>query len=364
MIILVVVVLVAIVLGLLAYNVVIHKKIQEFKNTDQKIKSLNVLQEFMSTIGEESTVDGKITKINNILIEQYNIKYSTIVVFDGAEYAIKATNVSEKHWDTMRNLQSEEIFKDSITTATPKYVTVNNDQERLPYQKLEFGRAKSAIFFPLYIDNIYIGYWIIESGEPHAFDNLDTTILEVVKENIVSVLKTVAYQATVESLPRKDLYSELTTGEYLYGKGKKIIDKYPVSTVCMFRITNLEQINEETTRKTGNDIITVVSRYVKDSISSEYLFVRYMGPKFVIVFSGVDVQGAIGFLQDLKNGIESLKVKIVDDNQDEIEDNIVMPKINIVLTTYYKGTALESVNKKLEEYLDNADKNENDINEI
>ena len=57
MIIIVVAVLVAIVFGLLAYNVVIHKKIQDFKNTDQKIKSLNVLQEFMSTIGEESTVD-------------------------------------------------------------------------------------------------------------------------------------------------------------------------------------------------------------------------------------------------------------------------------------------------------------------
>lgn len=364
MIIIIVVVLVAIVFGLLAYNVVIHRKIQDFRNTDQKIKSLNVLQEFMSTIGEESTVDGKISKINNILIEQYNIKYSTIVVFDGAEYVIKATNVSEKHWDTMRNLQSEEIFKDSITTATPKYVTVNNDQERLPYQKLEFGRAKSAIFFPLYIDNIYIGYWIIESGEPHAFDNLDTTILEVVKENIVSVLKTVAYQATVESLPRKDLYSELTTGEFLYGKGKKIIDKYPISTVCMFRITNLEQINEDTTRKIGNNVITEVSRYIRESISSEYLFVRYMGPKFVIVFSGVDVQGATGFLQDLKVGIEKLKIKIVDDNKEESEDDVIMPKINMVLTTYYKGTALESVNKKLEEYLDNADKNENDINEI
>ena len=48
----------------------------------------------------------------------------------------------------------------------------------------------------------------------------------------------------------------------------------------------------------------------------------------------------------------------------ESEENIIMPKVNIVVTTYYKGTALESVNKKLEEYLDNADKNENDINEI
>ena len=365
--IIIIAVLIIIVLLLLAYNVVINKRIQEYKNTNQKIKSLNVLQEFMSTIGEEETVDGKINKINNILIEQYDIKYSTIVVFDGAEYIIKATNVNEKHWDTMRNLQSEEIFKDSVTTATPKYVTVNNDQERLPYQKLEFGRAKSAIFFPLYIDNIYIGYWIIESGQPHAFDNLDTTILEVVKDNIVSVLKTVSYQTTVESLPRKDLYSELTTSEYLYGKGKRIIDKYPMSTVCMFRIINLEEINETANRKTGNKVVKEVSKFIRESISAEYLFVRYMGPKFVIVFSGIDVEGTIGFLQDLKNNIEDLKIDIVNEDEKATKkerDGHVNPKINIVVTTYYKGTALESVNKKLEEYLDEATKDESEINEI
>ena len=87
-------ILVIIIAILLGYNVVINNRIQEYRNTDQKIKSLNVLQKFMSTIGEEETVNGKIEKINNILIEQYEIKYSTIVVFDGAEYVIKATNVS------------------------------------------------------------------------------------------------------------------------------------------------------------------------------------------------------------------------------------------------------------------------------
>ena len=368
--IIIIVVLVVIVLALLAYNVVVYKKIEKYENTNQRIQSLNVVQEFMSTIGEEETVDNKITKINNILIEKYDIKYSTIVVFDGAEYIIKATNVNEKHWETMRNLQSEEIFKDSIMTATPKYVTVNNEQEKLPYQKVEFGRAKSAIFFPLYIDNIYIGYWIIESGQPHAFDKLDTTILEVVKDNIVSVLKTVSYQSAIESLPRKDLYSDLTTGEYLYGKGKRIIDKYPMSTVCMFRITNLEQINKDANRETGNNVVTEISNYVKESISSEYLFVRYMGPKFVVVFSGIDVDGSVGFLQDLKNGIENLEIDIVEDESKTVKKSkkekitTVVPKINIVVTTYYKGTAIESVTKKLEEYLDSASKEENDINEI
>lgn len=366
----IIVVLVMTALALLAYNVIINKRLEQYRNTDQKITSLNVLQEFMSTIGEEETVDAKIEKINSILIEKYEIKYSTIVVFDGAEYVIKSTNVDEKHWDVMRNLQAEEIFQDSISTATPKYITVNNDQERLPYQKIEFGRAKSAIFFPLYVDNIYIGYWIIESGEPHAFDKLDTTILEVVKDNIVAVLKTVSYQSIVESLPRKDLYSELTTGEYLYGKGKRIIDRYSTSTVCMFRITNLEDINKNASRETGNRVITEVSQYIRQSISSEYLFVRYMGPKFVIVFSGIDVEGAVGFLQDLKGNVESLKIAIdgieapAEEGAEEIEPVTVTPLINVVLTTYYKGTALESVNQKLEEYLDKAPKEEHEINQI
>ena len=190
MIIAVVVILVFIVIGLIVYNVNIHKKIQKFKNMNQRITNLYVVQDFINAIGETSSVDEKIKKINDILIERYEIKYSTIVVFDGAEYQVKASNVDKKHWDSLKSLQDVEMFKDSIETATPKYVTVNNENERLPYQEMEFGRAKSAIFFPLYIDNVYIGYWIIESGTPHDFDNVDTTVLEVIKENIVAVLKT------------------------------------------------------------------------------------------------------------------------------------------------------------------------------
>ncbi len=359
----VIAILVCIVIVLLVYNWNINKRIQELNNVNQKVTSLNVLQEFMSTIGEEETVDNKITKINTILIEKYDIKYSTIVVFDGAEYSIKATNVSEKHWDTLRNLQNEDIFKDSITTATPKYVTVNNDNERLPYQKLEFGRAKSAIFFPLYIDNIYIGYWILESGLPHAFDKLDTTILEVVKDNILSVLKSVSYQSVVESLQRKDLYSELSNVEYLYGKGRKIIDRYPTSTVCMFNIINLEDINEEANRKTGNKVVTEISKYIRNNISEEYLFVRYMGPKFVIVFSGIDTDGVTGFIQELKQDIENIEIDVVGKEESKKKE-VVSPRLNFVVTTYYKGTALESLNKKLEEYLNDADEEENDINLI
>lgn len=370
-------ILVAIIIVLLIYNITIHTKIQQFNNLSRQANNLKVLQDFLSTIGECSSVDEKIQKINNILIEKYEIKYSTIVVFNGAEYEVKASNVDPKHWKTLSKLQDVPIFKDSIATATPKYVTVNNDNERLPYQEMEFGRAKSAIFFPIYIENVYIGYWIIESGVPHDFDNIDTTIFEVVKENIVSVLRTVVHQKTLESIVRKDLFTGLYSEEYLYGEGKKVIDKYTKSAVCMFRITNIEEINEKYSRKLGNQVIIKISEFIKNNVSKDYLFIRYMGPKFVIVFSGVDTDSVVSFITDIKEEIEKTPISLeTNENIEEIDieqpktkgktkkdktKQEVLPKLNFVLTSYFKGTGMEEVLKKLEQYVDNADKNENDI---
>ena len=377
MLIAVVVILVLTVIGLVFYNITIHQKIQKFKNINQKITNLSVVQDFMNAIGETSSVDQKIKKINEILIEKYEIKYSTIVVFDGAQYNIKASNVDQKHWESLKSLQDVEIFKDSIATATPKYITVNKESERLPYQQMEFGRAKSAIFFPLYIDNVYIGYWILESGTPHDFDNVDTTVLEVIKDNIVSVLKTVVHQKTLESIVRTDKFTGLYSEEYLYGEGKRIIDQYTISTICMFKIINLEQINVEYSRELGNQVVTKVSEYVKENISQDYVFVRYMGPKLVIAFSGVEISGVADFVNDLKERIENLEISLDDEEyEDEYEDeednmeeeqqdvDVVYPKLNFAISSYYKGTGLEEVLKKLEEYLDNADKDESDITNI
>ena len=375
----VVVILVLIVFGLIIYNISIHKKIQKFKNMNQKITNLYVVQDFMNAIGETSTVEEKIKKINDILIERYEIKYSTIVVFDGAQFQVKASNVDKKHWDALRSLQDGEKFKDSIQSATPKYVTVNNDNEKLPYQEMEFGRAKSAIFFPLYIDNVYIGYWIIESGTPHDFDNVDTTVLEVIKENIVSVLKTVVHQKTLESIVRKDLFTGLYSEEYLYGEGKKIIDQYTISTICMFKITNIQEINRKYSRELGNKVITQISQYISENISQDYVFVRYMGPKFVIAFSGVETNGVADFLNDIKEKIENMDIELTEEEKQELNlevrpskaqskaskaREVARPRLNFVISSYYKGTALEEVLKKLEEYLDHAERDESDITNI
>lgn len=374
-----IVILVCIIIALMIYNISIHKKIAKFSNISEKINGLNVLQNFMDTIGEYSSVEEKIQKINEIILNKYSIlKYSTIVVFNGAEYDLKASNVDEKHWQTLTELGDEEIFKDSIATATPKYITINNENEKLPYQTMEFARAKSAIFFPIYEDNVYIGYWIIESGIAHDFDNIDTTIFEVVKDNIVAVLKTVVHQKTLEAIVRKDLFTGLYSEEYLYGEGKKTIDQYTTSAVCMFRIANIEEINDKYSRKLGNQVIIDISKYIRKNISNEYIFIRYMGPKFVIVFSGVTTDSVIDFITNIKSNAEQMNISLEEnfqtvdlDDEEKNEKNSkkkkrqqVNAKLNFVITTYYKGTGMEEVLKKLEQYLDSCDKNEHSITTI
>lgn len=377
MIVIVVIVLVFTVLALGIYNLSLYKRIQAFQTQSRRFTNLNILQDFMSITGSDLSVDKKIKAINDIIIEKYQIKYSTIVVFDGTDYIVKASNVNNTHWDTLSKLQDVDIFKDSITSASPKYITINNEGEKLPYQEKEFERAKSAIFFPLYIDNVYIGYWIIESGVPHDFDNIDTTIFETVKENIVSVLKAVDYQKILENIVRKDLFTGLNSAEYLYGEGKKIMDQYTTSAICMFRISNIEDINK-IARELGNKVITEVSKNVQANISESYILVRYMGPKFVIVFSGVDADSVTDFINQIKESTESLKISL--NNNFEVkeieeegkkkkskkkkEDIEVSPSLNFAVATYYKGTGIEEVLKKMEKHLDEASKEESQINNI
>ena len=189
-------------------------------------------------------------------------------------------------------------------------------------------------------------------------------------------MKSVNYQKVLESLVRKDLFSGLNSAEYLYGNGKKQIDQYVSSAVCMFKVANIEEING-ISRKLGNRTITRISEYIKRSISDNYIFVRYMGPKFVIVFCGVDVNSAVNFLNELKENVEKLDIKLENENfttqelnpelrerkRKRRENVTVFPTLSFVMSTYYKGTGMETVLKSLEKFID-ENNNTNEINSI
>ena len=315
----------------------------------------------MEVLGNNSmSTQEKMNEINNLLVEKYGIKFSTIVMFDGVKYSVEASNVNEKHWKMFEQLQNQYIFEESITNATPKYITVDQE-EKLPYLDMEFERAKSAIFFPIYVENIYMGYWLIEGNKSHEFDSTDTALLDVVKSNLVYALKVIKNQRILENISRIDKVTGLNTYEYLYGSVRKVIDKYPTSIVSLIKIINLQQVQEKASKKTSDAMLKGVSDYIRGCLSPEYIFVRNSEDELAVIFSGSDMEGVSKFLENLKKTVEQIRVKIVGSLRESINGQVVAPKLNIVSTSYYKETALESVLKNLEEYLTETDASESDI---
>ena len=233
--------------------------------------------------------------------------------------------------------------------------------EKLPYLDSEFERAKSTIFFPLYIDNICIGFWLIESNKPHEYDNVDTAMLENVKSNLLSAVKSVRSQRILENLNRIDKVTSLNNETYLYTDAAKIIDKYPVSVVSLMKIINLDQIEEKVSKKTANDVLVEVVNYISRSLSPEYFTIKYRHNELAIVFSGSDIDGVGSFLEDMKENIEKLRIKTSSSLKESMNGLLVAPKLNIVMTTYYKETALEEILIELNAYLDSTSQSESDI---
>lgn len=339
-----------------------NEKLRKLKNTNQKVNSLSIVQKFIEIIGDNTiSSSDKIKKINETLIEKYEIKYSTIVIFDGNKFKIEDTNVNSKHWKTFENLHNpESVFFDSIQNATPKYIT-SEASEKLPYLEVEFERAKSAIFFPFYVDNVFIGYWLIEGNKSHEFDNIDTTILEVIKNNLVSAIRSIRNQRVLESIGVVDKNSGLKTYEYLFGESRKVIDKYPTSIVSLIKIINLKQIEEKISKKTADAVLKGVADFIVNNLADEYYVAQYYNNEIVIVFSGSDINGVYKFFEDIKQNIEKIKIKTVGSLKSDLNGLAVAPKLNIALTTYYKETALESLIITLDNYLEESDASESSI---
>lgn len=336
-------------------------KLNKLKSTNQKINLLGIIQDFIKMIGNNMMNSReKIREMNEMIVEKYEIKYSTIVIFDGNQYVVEASNVNEKHWKNFANLHNQEIFRECIDNATPKYITAEKG-EKLPYLDSEFERAKSTIFFPLYVDNIYIGYWLIEGSNPHEFDHVDTAMLDVVKNNILSAIKAVKSQRVLENIVRIDKTTGLYNEAFLYAEASKTIDKYPVSIVSLIKVTNLIQIEEKVSKATANDVLNTVVTNIAQNLSPEYIMIKYDENKIAIVFSGSDMDGVGNFMEDLKINLEKIKVKTSGSINESMNGLYIAPKLNITLTTYYKETELEEVLKESKEYLDRAKNSESDI---
>ncbi len=384
------IILIIIVVVLILYNLYIKKNFKTVEKSRKRLDDLSVLNDLVKITGSLKPVNEKLNNINDILIQKYSIDYSSIIIFDGKSFVAKASNLDKKNKAFIEKIYTNPIFAESIQTKEAKYITVENPTDNLSYLEEEKARAKTAVFFPLYIEAVFVGFWLIESRINKGFQNLDMQIMMEVKSRILDIIRTMSYQTSMENMVKDDLFSELKTYEYLMTQGKIELEAFNESTVMMYRIANIEYINEKFSRHAGNMTITNVTKAIEHVLKEEKLsnvFVRYSGPKFAVAFPGklpeelssvferIHIAGEclllleseveqvqrdevesfdtlVDLIDDKDNKTEDKKKNKKTEKEKEDEDNEIQARLNIVAAKYYRGTGLEMLCKELEDFLE------------
>ncbi len=347
---------VTIIIFLLGYNVHTNRNLEQAKKSKKSFSRILALRDIMNISASSKSSKEKMEELNKVLIEKMDIDYSTIVYYNGLEYITKVTNISDIEISNMENdilyIQNLNIFKEAIDKREFKYITVDKQEEELPYLENRKNIIKSVIFYPMTSKGKYIGYWLIESKKVKAFENVDIQILENLKQAIRNTIEVLSYEEAIETMVRDDKFSELKTMEYLQTEGKMLLEQYNKPQIVMFRIDNLEEVNEEFSRNAGNVLITEVTKKIHSITRGDNIFVRYIGPKFIII------------LDDKKNIEDNIKENntdgIIQKNDymevlKNIKENVENIKLVQTDTGVFKKEYLEMLKKAEDEEEDDLD---------
>mgnify|MGYP000972200021 CR=1 FL=1 len=344
---------VTIIIFLLGYNVHTNRNLEQAKKSKKSFSRILALRDIMNISASSKSSKEKMEELNKVLIEKMDIDYSTIVYYNGLEYITKVTNISDIEIPNMEKdilyIQNLNIFKEAIDKKEFKYITVDKQEEELPYLENRKNIIKSVIFYPMTSKGKYIGYWLIESKKVKAFENVDIQILENLKQAIRNTIEVLSYEEAIETMVRDDKFSELKTMEYLQTEGKMLLEQYNRPQIVMFRIDNLEEVNEEFSRNAGNVLITEVTKKIHSITRGDNIFVRYMGPKFIII------------LDDKKNVEENNTDDIIIQKNDymevlkNIKENVENIKLVQTDTGVFKKEYLEMLKKAEDDEEDDLD---------
>ena len=338
---------VTIIIFLLGYNVHTNRNLEQAKKSKKSFSRILALRDIMNISASSKSSKEKMEELNKVLIEKMDIDYSTIVYYNGLEYITKVTNISDIEISNMENdilyIQNLNIFKEAIDKREFKYITVDKQEEELPYLENRKNIIKSVIFYPMTSKGKYIGYWLIESKKVKAFENVDIQILENLKQAIRNTIEVLSYEEAIETMVRDDKFSELKTMEYLQTEGKMLLEQYNKPQIVMFRIDNLEEVNEEFSRNAGNVLITEVTKKIHSITRGDNIFVRYMGPKFIIILDdkkNVEENNTDGMIIQKNDYMEVLK---------NIKENVENIKLVQTDTGVFKKEYLEMLKKAEDE---------------
>ena len=274
------------------------RQINSLKSVSKNVANMNILQNMLEIMSSKFSSDEKIKNLNDVIITNYGVKYSTISTFDGYEYDSTASNIEAIYKDRLKDIANENDFKVNISKNVSKYLTTAPGKTLL-YRSAVESRIKSAMFSPIYCNGVYLGFWLLEDTVSNAFDNIPKSELAKLKANIGTFLDIVGFQKSIEKAQNEDKQTGFYTNLYLYSGARKIIKNNENNTIAMVCLKNIPDINLKYGRNVGNAVLIKATNCIKNFVNKNIVLIRYSGIKFLIIIPNMSSQASQPMIERL-----------------------------------------------------------------
>ena len=320
-----------------------YKNVLNFYNSDMKHKIIEVTQNMFEIMGKDIPADERFENLNNSLINKLGIDYSSILLYDGNTYEVKASNVEDEYKGILADIASDNNFKGNISKNNSKYITVPQNQTLLYKSAIE-RNIKSALFIPIYYNNKYIGFWLVESKKVQAYEKFIDEYIESMRKNLSIFIEDTEFHNTLEIARNEDEQTAFYNNIYLYSNTRKIISKYDNSVMVLIGLVGLPEVNESYSRDTGNILLAKFANITKETLPKESICIRYSGKKFIVILPNKTAQAVQPQIEKLLSKYKGI-YEYVDDKQVNVDTQIL-------IHTFRKQSNIEKEVQKLDKYMD------------
>lgn len=324
------------------------RKLKYDKMALGNMSAMLIMQRMFELMAANIPASKKIEELNKIIMEVFASKYSTICLYDGTSYELKATNVEAPYGTAIQTIAEDSIFANNAAQNISKYM-VTTGNRMLAYKSAMERRIKSAMFSPIYYNGAYIGFWLMEDDAESAYDNVSKEELARLKDNIGVFIENVTSQESIENAHHRDKQTGFYNNLYLYSTVRKQTASVDNSVIVLMQFMNLPQINDKYGREIGDRLLAKASSALSDMMSKDAILIRHSGGKFCIVAPGATAEM---IHPQMERYLSTLR-----ENQEAVGSEQVKLETNIVIHAIKRQSILDKEITKMANYIDGMENN-------
>ena len=254
-----------------------HEMELKLKESKNKIKLLhNVTRKLSQSKTHQKVYDITISAANYIL----DFAICALDILEDDYFIVKATSCEQAKKDTKKIKMDEGLVG---KTFKLNKTIIKNDLENDKEFPLENKKYKSIISSPIKD----VGVFQAVANEKNAFTNEDAELLELLLGHTKEAIKRINLQQKLEKLAIYDsltgVYNRHFMEETLSREVKQSKRYHRNIAFIMIDLNDLKEINDKYGHKTGDEVIKIVSRILKNEARETDIIVRFGGDEFLII---------------------------------------------------------------------------------